>query len=747
VYKSIAKIMTGGTKRGQSPTNEDISSSSKKVKTEPCDIIWEWEDDEHSWTPFTKNLKKEVEEGFKGGLQKMKVKINDVSFDIIFDRMVQRNAKTFWERRIRANVNKEDGGISGSYHYKTDDETFELYDHNIQRLIYAANCYKISKVNYTLKRQKYTIDLDKLEQINVKTKTIRKISATGENEGESINENNDNENESSDNSYKPSSSTNGTVKVKKEKDVETIKETKSEVKPLKSKNKKVVVKDEKPIMKSISFKGKAPVDSECPQVEKYNVFYEGTNVYDAMLNQTNLKYNNNKFFLLQVLQSNSKTGYAVWLRWGRVGNRGQTNFINCGNDLEEAKEIFCKKFYDKTLNEFSDRKKFRKEEGKYDLLKMDYKSEEKESMDTVDGPDSQSKDEKLKPESKLDKKLQAIVEIICNVKEMEDAIVEMKFDTKKAPLGKLTKDQIKAGYKALKLIDKCITSKETGNELIEACDAFYTRVPHCFGMKRPPVIKTRQEVKLKIELLDALGDIEIAMKILKNDKNTLLNPIDQHYKSLNCEMNILLHESAEFKMVEKYTQNTHAKTHNQYKMQVVDVLEVKDQRRINEFKDIGNRMLLYHGSRLTNWCGILGQGLRIAPPEAPVTGYMFGKGVYFADMSSKSANYCYPTRSKNFGFVLLCEVALGETNDLLVADYEANNLPNGCHSTKGLGKIAPNKEEYLTLPDGMVVPLGCPSDTGVNNPNGFTLNYNEYVVYNTNQIKPRYLVQLKFLFK
>jgi hypothetical protein len=30
--------------------------------------------------------------------------------------------------------------------------------------------------------------------------------------------------------------------------------------------------------------------------------------------------------------------------------------------------------------------------------------------------------------------------------------------------------------------------------------------------------------------------------------------------------------------------------------------------------------------------GILKQGLRIAPPEAPVSGYMFGKGVYFADV-------------------------------------------------------------------------------------------------------------------
>ena len=53
------------------------------------------------------------------------------------------------------------------------------------------------------------------------------------------------------------------------------------------------------------------------------------------------------------------------------------------------------------------------------------------------------------------------------------------------------------------------------------------------------------------------------------------------------------------------------------------------------------------------------QGLRIAPPEAPVTGYMFGKGIYFADMVTKSANYCCTSRSNNTGLLLLCEVALG----------------------------------------------------------------------------------------
>lgn len=41
------------------------------------------------------------------------------------------------------------------------------------------------------------------------------------------------------------------------------------------------------------------------------------------------------------------------------------------------------------------------------------------------------------------------------------------------------------------------------------------------------------------------------------------------------------------------------------------------------------------------------------------TGYMFGKGIYFADMVSKSANYCHTTPSNSTGLILLGEVALG----------------------------------------------------------------------------------------
>jgi poly [ADP-ribose] polymerase len=188
-------------------------------------------------------------------------------------------------------------------------------------------------------------------------------------------------------------------------------------------------------------------------------------------------------------------------------------------------------------------------------------------------------------------------------------------------------------------------------------------------------------------------------------------------------------------------------THNQYGMKVLDVFNMEKEGDEEAFNDVGNRMLLWHGSRLTNWVGILSQGLRIAPPEAPVTGYMFGKGVYFADMSSKSANYCFATRSNKTGLLLLCDVALGNCNELLTADYKADELPAGKDSVFGKGRIAPDPAKEFTTPDGVRVPLGKSKDTGVVNPSGYTLNYNEFIVYDTAQIRMKYLVKVQFNFK
>ena len=353
-------------------------------------------------------------------------------------------------------------------------------------------------------------------------------------------------------------------------------------------------------------------------------------------------------------------------------------------------------------------------------------------------------------ESQLHKKVQELIELICDKGIMEETLKTMQFDVDKAPLGKVTDDQIKAGYQALSKIADIVNNKGSGASLTEACNEFYTRIPHYFGMRVPTKIGTLEEVKAKIELLEALSDIKRAMKAMddeedeakdKDEVKEVPNPIDLQYKRLNVNLEPLDQTGDDFKLIEKYIQSTHGSTHKSYQM---DVEEIFICEKDAAFKDKGNRMLLFHGSRLSNFAGILSQGLRIAPPEAPVTGYMFGKGCYFADMASKSANYCWATKTQPKGLLLLCEVSLGKTNDLLQADYNANQLPKGKNSVKGVGKTRGKPENYHTMEDGTIVPLG-PSETEA--VPGGSLLYNEYIVYDTAQVRLRYLAKINFKFQ
>ncbi|XP_028284052.1 poly [ADP-ribose] polymerase 2 [Parambassis ranga] len=491
------------------------------------------------------------------------------------------------------------------------------------------------------------------------------------------------------------------------------------------------------VVKTVVMKGKAPVDSECKvKLGKAHVYSEGNDVYDVMLNQTNLQFNNNKYYLIQLLEDDSSKNYSVWMRWGRVGKVGQNSLAACSGDLLKAKDIFKKKFFDKTKNEWEQRAGFEKVAGKYDMVFMDYSTNEKEQTAVDAAPKKKS--------SKLDVKIQSLLELICDLKAMEECVLEMKFDTRKAPLGKLTSEQIRAGYTALKRIEECLKKKGSNRELLEACNQFYTRIPHDFGLKTPPIIRTEDELKEKIALLEALSDIRIAVKMVQSSEDSDEHPLDQHYLSLQCKLQPLDSSSHEYKIVEKYLQSTHAPTHCDYTMSLLDIFSVdRDGESGNFNSQLHNRTLLWHGSRLSNWVGILSKGLRVAPPEAPVTGYMFGKGIYFADMSSKSANYCFANQNNNIGLLLLCEVALGDCNELLDADYEASNLPAGKHSTKGLGQTGPDPKNSVTL-DGMTVPMGPGVKTGIGKNNAYSLLYNEFIVYNPAQARMRYLLRVKF---
>ncbi|XP_067462608.1 poly [ADP-ribose] polymerase 2-like isoform X1 [Thunnus thynnus] len=617
------------------------------------------------------------------------------------------------------------------WQWKGDEGQWEPYPPSACALLDSAVSSGETSVTLSLgSGTSYEVDLKKMFQINPVTKYKRKIrSQTVKPEGLS---------EAGD-----LIALNGRPVQVKEEEEETEQQPAAKRRRGQSKSQtktKEEMKSEAEVVKTVVMKGKAPVDTECKaKLGKAHVYCEGKDVYDVMLNQTNLQFNNNKYYLIQLLEDDGSKCYSVWMRWGRVGKVGQNSLTACGGDLLKAKDIFKKKFLDKTKNEWEHRATFEKVAGKYDMVFMDYSTNEKEETQTT-AVDAAPK----KKTSKLDVKIQSLLELICDVKAMEECVLEMKFDTRKAPLGKLTSEQIRAGYMALKRIEACLKKKGSNRELLEACNQFYTRIPHDFGLKTPPIIHTEEELKEKISLLEALSDIQIAVKMVQSSRDGDEHPLDRQYSSLKCKLQPVDSSANEYKVIEKYLLSTHAPTHSDYTMSVLDIFSVDREGENDKFlSQLHSRTLLWHGSRLSNWVGILSQGLRVAPPEAPVTGYMFGKGIYFADMSSKSANYCFANQHNHVGLLLLCEVALGDCNELLDADYEANNLPAGKHSTKGLGQTGPDPKNSVTL-DGVTVPMGPGVKTGVGKNNGYSLLYNEFVVYNPAQTRMRYLLRVQF---
>uniref|UniRef100_M4C2F9 NAD(+) ADP-ribosyltransferase n=1 Tax=Hyaloperonospora arabidopsidis (strain Emoy2) TaxID=559515 RepID=M4C2F9_HYAAE len=170
----------------------------------------------------------------------------------------------------------------------------------------------------------------------------------------------------------------------------------------------------------------------------------------------------------------------------------------------------------------------------------------------------------------------------------------MNLDLERLPLGKLSKRQISQGYALLQQLSAALKEiedlsktvadtvkdvpktrrstrvKQPANphaaqlrrlktSLKTLSSDFYTLIPHDFGRKLPPSINSLDEVKLKLDLLEVLADIEISQKLQaekkKNAKTrdgTKLNSLDVQYNLLNIRMDTLPESTDEFKIIEKY---------------------------------------------------------------------------------------------------------------------------------------------------------------------------------------------------
>jgi len=190
--------------------------------------------------------------------------------------------------------------------------------------------------------------------------------------------------------------------------------------------------------------------------------------------------------------------------------------------------------------------------------------------------------------------------------------------------------------------------------------------------------------------------------------------------------------------------------------------------RFSPFEQLTNHQLLWHGSRVSNFVGILKNGLKIAPPEAPTTGYLFGKGIYLTDCSSKAATYCHASKKNTEGLLILTETALG-TQHVVHKPKQFIAPPTYCHSVLAVGEKKPKVSglaDLNTSDKKLDMATAGSSKSLLFNTGELTensdwaefnktatddkkgnLKVNEMVVYDEAQVKLRYVVHVKFEFE
>lgn len=291
------------------------------------------------------------------------------------------------------------------------------------------------------------------------------------------------------------------------------------------------------------------------------------------------------------------------------------------------------------------------------------------------------------------------------------------------PLGVLTISQIEKGEAILQdlygLFTASASKKATKSQelrMAQLSSDFYSTIPHRIGRTRDAVaaatIATLADFEAKQETLQLMKD----MLQVNGDAGDVLfsDEIDGKYKALACEIGTLSPAQAE--PIKKLVEGSQIKTKS---IRVKNVFSLRRPAEHEVFESaMSNQRLLFHGSRIKNWVGILSRGILL--PKIVVSlgvnrtdaGWL-GNGLYFGDASCTSSFYTTPGREKT-RFMAVANVALGKQAQFKKITYGLNAAPDGFDSAWGVRSKA-----------------GAPSEFADD----------EYVVYRTSQQRLDYLVE------
>lgn len=424
----------------------------------------------------------------------------------------------------------------------------------------------------------------------------------------------------------------------------------------------------------------------------------------------NIAGNNNKFWEIE-LHDNSD----VITRWGRIAEEGkaqQKTFSGAGRGFFDTKirEKKNKSNPDERYTEArtvegtpgSGHSKIVQSANLVEIAKREINSNSKETI------------------ALIERLAAANIHNIVSQTTMTFNKVTGLFET---PLGIVTADAIVEAREYLRQIGDIVAQQSWSNPNFASHINGYMRlIPSDFGRQRVQPRDLFPDLSYVQKQNDILDSLDGSLQMVMTAPPVTDGAAPKQPKLFETTLH-LCEDGKVFDKINRLYNDTRQSIHaaaklNVHKIYTVEIATMDTAFRSHGLK-VGNVMELWHGTKIGNLLSIMKGGFIIPPSNAGYcTGRMFGNGVYFSDQSTKSLNYAMgyaPGQRGGYSnecFMFVNDVAMGKPFVPSGPNQNLNPLNQGYDSTFAKG-----------------------NQSGVMN--------NEMIVYRTNQINPRYLVEFK----
>lgn len=445
-----------------------------------------------------------------------------------------------------------------------------------------------------------------------------------------------------------------------------------------------------------------------------------------MLIKVDGNVNNNKFYEL-ILDSNGS--YVT--RWGRVGTTGRTKILNDGRSG-----------YLRTLRNKLDR-------GYREVPILNSPDDSSPIQQNQAEVSKAARASLLSPDLRGNPELEKLIDRLVAVNRHEIIKISGGMITiddsgvVKTALGVVSPTAIR---QARQILDRIAAQyRSRGTYRISDLEEYLALVPQKITSKRgwKNFFPDGDAVDQQYTFLDQLSSaVSWHAKQVAAAKETKENPEEAQdenskYASLfQYRIGILSPRTKEYKRIVEMYESTRNTTHVASSLRVKRIFTLEDKNGDKAYKEIlgkiGNEKRLWHGTRAFNVLSILRRGLFVPPRDNrgtfAITGRMFGDGVYLSDQSTKSLNYSAGywsgVRERNC-FMFLADVAMGW-------EYRPNEHGNSFSSVQLRAAHTEKRPDGSPKYNSISVRGGT---CGVKN--------NEMIVWNTDQIRLRYLVEFE----